>query len=118
MIEEDIVLLFSSNKNFLDLVLTFKLEIDYGADQESTHDEGDIESSSEDMGSVGGVDYTEDKEERACEEEADCTVHGLPDNEGDSGVHSQADGGGETSYSIAFAFDDRRADGVVRRPEV
>ena len=32
MIEEDIVLLFSSNKNFLDLVLTFSLEIDYGND--------------------------------------------------------------------------------------
>ena len=119
MIEEDIVLLFSGNKQFVNLVETFDLSIDYGVNtsKESTDNEENTEDSITDMGSTCGIHHSDDEADAPKEEEADSAIHGVQNDKGISGAYSQDNKSGASCYSIAFPSCHRGTDGAVLRPK-
>jgi len=64
MIAEDVLMLFAQNRNFLDLVLTFELEIDYGehTNRQATYNRRSDRSRGEEQWREQGTYIVKDEE--------------------------------------------------------
>ena len=91
MLEEDLVLIFSANENFVDLVLTYNLEIDYDGAEEETNDRSDTTSDSLQVQQEGEGCAREDKEEGGGPPQAGLSTPVVEVQDGQAGGDSEED---------------------------
>lgn len=107
MMEEDYVLILSGNRNFVDLVLTFNLKIDFNGNtnQIEAVNQRDTGSDSNILPCADRQDTRQDEEERIGGAETDGSVSVEKVQDGHAGGDSKGDRGNPLCYRLAFTQD-------------